>query len=69
MSRNTQDIITVIITVVVVSVIAYLVGFPMMFAHALVEVFYYALLFGLSSVLVLVLKGWYQSAKLEAAVS
>lgn len=69
MSRNTQDIITVIITVVVVSVIAYLVGFPMMFAHALVEVFYYALLFGLSSVLVLGLKGWYQSAKLEAAVS
>ena len=69
MSHATQDILTVIITVVVVSVVAYLIGFPMMFAHALVEVFYYALLFGLSSVLVLGLKAWYQSAKLEAAIT
>lgn len=66
MSRTTQDILTVVITVTVVSVIAYLAAFPMLFAHAAVEVFYYALLFGLPSILVLGLKAWYQSAKLDA---
>ncbi len=63
MSVQTQDIITVIITIAVVSLLAYFFGFPMMFAHTASEVFNYALLYGLATVLVLTLKAWYQAGK------
>ena len=66
MSASTQAILTVVITIAVVSIFAYFFSFSMLFAHTATEVFCYALLFGLSSVLVLGLKAWYQSAKAEA---
>lgn len=63
MKKTLIDVLLVTTVVAGTAAAAYFLGFPMLFAHTAVEVFYYAGLFGGVTALALIVKGWFTSSK------
>lgn len=63
MNETSKMILTVVVVTVVTAVLGYLLGFAGLFAHSMMEIFYYAGLFGGVQVLTLMVSAWWKGGR------
>ena len=63
MNPIAKSIITITITTVAVALVGYVLGFAGLFAHSMMEIFYYAGLFGGVQVITLMVASWWKNGR------
>lgn len=63
MNDTSKMILTVVIVTVITAVLGYFLGFAGLFAHSMMEIFYYAGLFGGVQVLTLMVSAWWKGGR------
>lgn len=63
MNETSKMILTIVVVTVVTAVLGYFLGFASLFAHSMMEIFYYAGLFGGVQVLTLMVASWWKSGR------
>ena len=63
MNDTSKMILTVVVVTVITSVLGYFLGFAGLFAHSMMEIFYYAGLFGGVQVLTLMISAWWKGGR------
>ena len=63
MNETSKMILTIVVVTVVTAVLGYLLGFAGLFAHSMMEIFYYAGLFGGVQVITLMVASWWKNGR------
>lgn len=63
MNDTSKAILTVVVVTAITTVFGYFLGFAGLFAHSMMEIFYYAGLFGGVQVLALMAASWWKSGR------
>lgn len=69
MNETSKMILTIVIVTIVTAILGYLLGFAGLFAHSMMEIFYYAGLFGGVQVLSLMVASWWKNGRQLPSVS
>lgn len=63
MNETSKMILTIVVVTLVTAVLGYLLGFAGLFAHSMMEIFYYAGLFGGVQVITLMVASWWKNGR------
>lgn len=63
MNETTKSILMVVVVVAVTAAVGYFAGFAGLFAHSMMEIFYYAGLFGGVQVLAMLVSAWWKGGR------
>ena len=63
MNETTKSILMVVVVVAVTAAVGYFAGFAGLFAHSMMEVFYYAGLFGGVQVIAMLVSAWWKGGR------